>query len=146
MERLDQMRAKTELIYTLETLEYLARGGRIGRVQALAGSLLKIKPVIKVDKADGKYTTVSKGRTMKQTMTSIVDYLAEQYDPETPLWVSVLHGKIPDKAELLAEMVQERLSVAKLEILRISPVLGVHTGPGIVGTAVMPMSLVEEFM
>lgn len=145
-DKLDQIRAKTELIYTLETLEYLARGGRIGRVQALAGSLLKIKPVIKVDKADGKYTTVSKGRTMKRTMTSLVDYLAEQYDAETPLWVSVLHGKIPEKADELAEMIQSRLSVAKLEILRISPVLGVHTGPGIVGTAVMPMSLVEEFM
>ena len=53
-ERLDVIRAKTEVIYTLETLEYLARGGRIGRVQALAGSLLNIKPVIRVDHADGK--------------------------------------------------------------------------------------------
>lgn len=132
------------MIYTLETLEYLARGGRIGRVQALAGSLLKIKPVIKVDKADGKYSTVSKGRTLTKTMTSIVDYLVEQYESETPLWVSVLHGKVPDKAEALAEMIKSRLSVGKLEVLRISPVLGVHTGPGIVGTAVMPLSLVEE--
>lgn len=146
VERLDQIRAKTEVIYTLETLEYLARGGRIGRVQALAGSLLKIKPVIKVDKADGKYSTVSKGRTLTKTMTSIVDYLVEQYGSETPLWVSVLHGKVPDKAEALAEMMKSRLSVARLEVLRISPVLGVHTGPGIVGTAVMPMSLVEEIM
>jgi DegV family protein with EDD domain len=143
LERLDQIRAKTEVIYTLETLEYLARGGRIGRVQALAGSLLKIKPVIKVDKADGKYTTVSKGRTLKQTMTNIVDYLVEQYGTDTPLWVSVMHGKVPEKAELMAEMLKSRLSVAKLEVIRISPVLGVHTGPGIVGTAVMPMSLLE---
>lgn len=146
VQRLDQIRAKTEVIYTLETLEYLARGGRIGRVQALAGSLLKIKPVIKVDKADGKYSTVAKGRTLTKTMTSIVDYLVQQYGTETPLWVSVLHGKVPDKAEALAEMLKGRLSVAKLEVLRISPVLGVHTGPGIVGTAVMPMSLVEEIM
>lgn len=141
--RLDQIRAKTEVIYTLETLEYLARGGRIGRVQALAGSLLKIKPVIKVDKTDGKYSTVAKGRTLTKTMTSIVDYLVEQYGAETPLWVSVLHGKVPDKAEALAEMIKSRLSVAKLEVLRISPVLGVHTGPGIVGTAVVPMSLLQ---
>ncbi len=145
VERLNQIRAKTEVIYTLETLEYLARGGRIGRVQALAGSLLKIKPVIKVDKADGKYSTVSKGRTLSKTMTGIVDHLVEQYGSETPLWVSVLHGKVPDKAEELADMVKSRLSIAKLEILRISPVLGVHTGPGIVGMAVMPMSLVDEF-
>jgi DegV family protein with EDD domain len=143
VERLNQIRAKTEVIYTLETLEYLARGGRIGRVQALAGSLLKIKPVIKVDKADGKYSTVSKGRTLTKTMTSIVDHLVEQYGSETPLWVTVLHGKIPDRAEMLADMLKQRLSVAKLEVLRISPVLGVHTGPGIVGTAVVPMSLFE---
>lgn len=143
VERLNQIRAKTEVIYTLETLEYLARGGRIGRVQALAGSLLKIKPVIKVDKADGKYSTVSKGRTLSKTMTGIVDHLVEQYGSETPLWVTVLHGKIPDKAEMLADMLKQRLSVAKLEVLRISPVLGVHTGPGIVGTAVVPMSLFE---
>ena len=112
-------------------------------MQALASSLLKIKPVIKVDKADGKYTTVSKGRTLTKTMTSIVDYLVEEYGSVTPLWVSVLHGKVPDKAEALSEMIKSRLSVAKLEVIRISPVLGVHTGPGIVGTAVMPMNLLE---
>jgi fatty acid-binding protein DegV len=112
-------------------------------VQALAGSLLRIKPVIKVDKADGKYSTVNKERTLKKAMIDIVDYLAEQYGSETPLWVSVMHGKIPDKAAALGDMVKSRLSVAKLEVLRISPVLGVHTGPGIVGTAVVPMSLLE---
>lgn len=144
VEHLAQIRANTEVIYTLETLEYLARGGRIGRVQALAGSLLKIKPVIKVDKADGKYSTVSKGRTLKSTMTGIVDYLVTQFGPETPLWVSVLHGKAPDQAETLAEMIKSRLTVARLEVLRISPVLGVHTGPGIVGTAVVPMHLFKE--
>jgi len=139
---LDRIRAKTEVIYTLETLDYLARGGRIGRVQALAGSLLKIKPVIKVDKADGKYSTVGKGRTLKKTMDMMVDYLVQQYG-DTPLWVSVLHGKAPDKADELAEALKARLQIGKLEVLRISPVLGVHTGPGIVGTAVLPMNLVE---
>ncbi len=142
MELLDRIRAKTEVIYTLETLDYLARGGRIGRVQALAGSLLKIKPVIKVDKADGKYSTVGKGRTLKKTMGMMVNHLAQQYG-DTPLWVSVLHGKAPDRAEELAEALKSRLQIGKLEVLRISPVLGVHTGPGIVGTAVMPMNLVE---
>lgn len=139
---LDRIRAQTEVIYTLETLDYLARGGRIGRVQALAGSLLKIKPVIKVDKADGKYSTIGKGRTLKKTMGMMTDYLAQQYG-DTPLWVSVLHGKAPDKAEEFAEALKARLQIGKLEILRISPVLGVHTGPGIVGTAVLPLNLVE---
>ena len=56
-ERLTKIREKTEVIYTLDTLEYLARGGRIGRVKALAGALLNLKPIIRVD-TDGKYSTV----------------------------------------------------------------------------------------
>ncbi|NOY97916.1 MAG: DegV family protein [Chloroflexi bacterium] len=144
-ERLAQIREKTEVIYTLETLEYLARGGRIGRVQALAGSMLKIKPIIRVDHADGRYSTVGKGRTIKRNLAMIVDHLAEMYG-SIPLWVTVLHGRFAESAEMLAESVQERLNVGKLEIARISPVLGVHTGPGIVGAAVMPMELVEDLL
>ncbi len=144
-ERLAQIREKTEVIYTLETLEYLARGGRIGRVQALAGSMLKIKPIIRVDHADGRYSTVGKGRTIKRNLAMIVDHLAEMYG-SIPLWVTVLHGRFAESAEMLAESMQERLNVGKLEIARISPVLGVHTGPGIVGAAVMPMELVEDLL
>ncbi len=143
--QLDRIRAASEIIYTLETLEYLARGGRIGRVQALAGSLLKLKPVIKVDKADGKYTTVGKSRTLKKALEVMVDHLAQTYG-DTPLWVSVLHGRMPDQAQALIEVMEARLSVGKLEILRVSPVLGVHTGPGVVGTAVLPLELVAGLM
>lgn len=142
-ERLEQIRANTEVIYTLETLDYLARGGRIGRVQALAGSLLRLKPIINVDKKDGKYNSVGKERTVTKAMMKIVDHLVGQYGIETPLWVTVLHGQFHEQAEQLAELIRTRLPVSKLEILRISPVLGVHTGPGIVGVAVVPMQVME---
>ncbi len=142
---LDRIRAATEVIYTLDTLEYLQRGGRIGRVQALASSVLNIKPVINVDKADGKYSTVGKARTLKKALKTIQEYLDKTYGDE-PLWVCVLHGKFAEQAEELAAMVQERLNVAKLEVLRISPVLGVHTGPGIVGIAALPLALMADLM
>jgi len=144
-EKLDQIRAATELIYTLETLEYLERGGRIGRVQALAGSLLGLKPVIKVEKADGKYSSAGSARTIKRSLQKIVDYLQDQFGSEDPLWISVMHGRFAEKAEELAESVKEQLNVGKLEILRISPVLGVHTGPGIVGIAAIPLKLMQGF-
>jgi DegV family protein with EDD domain len=143
LERLEMIREKTEVIYTLETLEYLARGGRIGRVQALMGSVLKIKPIIRVDHKDGKYTTVAKGRTVSQNLGTIVDHIADMYG-SIPLWVTVLHGRFAESADVLAKAMNERLNIKKMEILRISPVLGVHTGPGIVGAAVMPMELVED--
>jgi len=141
-ERLSAIREQTEVIYTLETLEYLARGGRIGRVQALMGAALRIKPIIRVDRADGKYSTVSKSRTIPQALEGIVDHLHVMYN-DTPVWVTVLHGRFHDGAESLSKLLSERLNAAKLEVMRISPVLGVHTGPGIVGAAVVPMKLME---
>jgi DegV family protein with EDD domain len=143
-ERLKKIREKTEVIYTLDTLEYLARGGRIGRVKALAGALLNLKPVIRVD-SDGKYSTVGNGRTLNKSMGMIADNIREKYGT-TPLWVTVLHGRFAEKADLLTNEFKEKLNIAKLEVMRISPVLGVHTGPGIVGAAVVPMELMKDFV
>lgn len=143
-ERLAQIREKTEVIYTLDTLEYLARGGRIGRVKAIAGALLNLKPVIRVD-ADGKYSTVTTGRTIGKSITAIGEHLLDKYG-RSPLWVTVLHGRFAEKAEMLASDLKARLQVAKLEAMRISPVLGVHTGPGIVGAAVVPVEVLQDLM
>lgn len=143
-ERLEKIREKTEVIYTLDTLEYLARGGRIGRVKAIAGALLNLKPVIRVD-SDGKYSTVTTGRTLGKSIQSIVEHLHNRYS-HTPVWVTVLHGRFAEKAEVMSNELKGRLNIARLEVSRISPVLGVHTGPGIVGAAVVPMELMEDLI
>lgn len=143
-ERLKAIREKTEVIYTLDTLEYLARGGRIGRVKAMAGALLNLKPVIRVD-SDGKYSTVTNGRTLGKSITAIADHLVEKYG-NTPVWVTVLHGRFAEKADELTEEFKQKLNIAKLEVMRISPVLGVHTGPGIVGAAIVPMDLMSDLV
>ncbi len=140
-ERLEKIREKTEVIYTLDTLEYLARGGRIGRVKAIAGALLNLKPVIRVD-TDGKYSTVKTERTIGRSISAIAEHLYEKY-AHTPVWVTVLHGRFAEKADALTGELKQKLNIAKLEVMRISPVLGVHTGPGIVGAAVVPMELME---
>ncbi|KAA3647869.1 MAG: DegV family protein [Chloroflexi bacterium] len=144
IEHLKNIRGATEVVYTLETLEYLQRGGRIGRVQAMAGALLNLKPVIKVDKADGKYSTVGKDRTLRKAMSRIVAHLTETYGTQQPMWVTVLHGQFSEKADILANMIQDKLQIDKMEVLRISPVLGVHTGPGIVGVATVPMEVMSN--
>ena len=140
--RLSKIRESTEVIYTLDTLEYLARGGRIGRVQAMAGALLHLKPVIRVD-TDGKYSTVTKARTIGQGLAAIVEHVHARY-AAAPLWVTVLHGRFAEQAEALSKALKAKLNVSKLEIRRISPVLGVHTGPGVVGAAVVPMEFVGD--
>lgn len=143
-ERLKKIRENTEVIYTLDTLEYLARGGRIGRVKALAGALLNLKPVIRVD-IDGKYSTVGNGRTLTKSIGMISDGMREKYG-NTPVWVTVLHGRFAEKADQLSAEFKEKLNVAKLEVVRISPVLGVHTGPGIVGAGIVPMELMSDLV
>jgi DegV family protein with EDD domain len=143
-ERLTKIREKAEVIYTLDTLEYLARGGRIGRVKALAGALLNLKPVIRVD-TDGKYSTVGNGRTLSQSINIITNNMLEKYG-STPVWVTVLHGRFAQQADALTAELKGKLNIAKLEMRRISPVLGVHTGPGIVGAGIVPMDLLGDLM
>jgi DegV family protein with EDD domain len=141
LERLTKIRESNEVIFTLETLEYLQRGGRIGRVQALAGSLLHIKPIIHVAKHDGKYSTLGRQRTIPKALEAIADHIEQLYGKQTPLWISVMHGQFGEQANILASLIKKKVTTSKVEILRISPVLGVHTGPGIVGLAAVPMEL-----
>jgi len=143
-ERLKKIRENTELLYTLDTLEYLARGGRIGRVKALAGALLNLKPVIRVD-TDGKYSTVGNGRTLNKSMAMIVDTMHEKFG-NTPVWVTMIHGRFAEKADALAADLKGKLNISKMDLVRISPALGVHTGPAIVGAAVLPMELMKDLV
>jgi DegV family protein with EDD domain len=144
-ERLKELRAHTEVIFTLDTLEYLAKGGRIGRVQALAGTLLHLKPVISVDHADGKYNNTGRSRSLPKAMQTIANHLHHIYG-DTPVWATVMHGQVADQAAELARELKTKLKIDRLETLRVSPVLGVHTGPGVVGAAIAPMKLLADLV
>lgn len=146
LERLASIRDATEVVYTLETLKYLQHGGRIGRVSALLASVLDIKPLIRVDQNDGKYSTVGKARSIRRAVDGLMSFIDDRYGRETPLWVSVMHGQFEEQATNVLETLRERFNVARSEVLRISPVLGVHTGPGIVGIAAVPMDLVADLL
>ncbi len=86
-----------------------------------------------------------RSRTIGKGLTAITEYLHKRYANE-PLWVTVLHGRFADQAEALANALKVKLNIGKLEVLRISPVLGVHTGPGVVGAAVLPLEVVRELI
>jgi fatty acid-binding protein DegV len=108
----------------------------------MAGALLNLKPVIRVD-TDGKYSTVAKGRSIGKSMSIIADHLREKYG-NTPFGSLFCTGVLLKKRMNSRKEFQSKLNVAKMEVQRISPVLGVHTGPGIVGAAVVPMELMED--
>jgi DegV family protein with EDD domain len=142
-QRVTEVAEQTDIFFTLDTLHYLQKGGRIGRVQAMAGSLLNLKPVITVDKGPGTYITVAKGRSMSKSIALIADHVKEKMKAR-PAWIHVLHTNSPAMAQQLADRVKQLVATAHITIGQIVPVLGVHTGPGCVGVVCGPLDVLDE--
>ncbi len=115
---------------TVEDLFFLKRGGRIDAKSAIVGTMLKIKPIINVD-VNGKLSSVAKVRGRKSSMTELVNRMKATIDAERFPYVSVFHGDCPEEADALEAMVKE--AYPQLEVLRgdVGPVIGAHTGPGV---------------
>lgn len=131
---------ETQFFFTIETLEYLRRGGRIGNVAATLGGLLDLKPIITVDKSTGKYTTVTRARTYKKALTTLADHITTQYKEGTPLRVGLIHGSHIEDTHLILERLQKNHPIHWSDITSVNPVLSVHVGPRAMGLAVAPGS------
>lgn len=131
-------------IYTLDTLRYLIHGGRISHLKGLLASMLQIKPVIAVDKEHGKYYTLGQERTMKRALQKIVDVVAGWYQEGTPLRVQFLHGKNPEALAALRELMLNRFECHLTPTVNVGPILGAHTGKGLVGLCSAPLELFKE--
>lgn len=132
---LDQVRAATETVYTLPELKYLIHGGRISHIKGLLASLLNIKPIIGVSKQDGKYFQRDRARSFSGAVAKLVSVVARDHAPGTPLRVQVMHANNPEGAEQLHGLLDKEFQCDWLPISSIAPVLGAHTGPGLVGVA-----------
>ncbi|MBN1935260.1 MAG: DegV family protein [Anaerolineae bacterium] len=128
-----QVRKATETVFTLPDLKYLIHGGRIGHLKGLIASALKIMPLISVSKQDGKYFVRSQKRTFARALPALADIIAQDHPDGTPLRVQVAHAKNPEGAEQLREVIDRRFKCQWLPTCAIAPVLGAHTGPGLVG-------------
>jgi DegV family protein with EDD domain len=131
----ERVRDRLSLLLTVDTLEYLHRGGRIGSAAKLLGSIVRLKPVLEVDHNTGVLEVVSKIRTRKKALREIIEENFRRLDPTRPMHTAVLHGAAPGDAQTLAEAIRERKEPQELVMTQITPVLGVHGGPGVVGIA-----------
>jgi DegV family protein with EDD domain len=128
--------ANTKIFFVLSTLEYLKRGGRIGKVSAMIGSAFDIKPIITCNE-DGIYTTVSKARGRKQSLRKTVELALEYAKEAASVTLSIAHGNALDDAnDIKSEMINQLRSTSKVFVGPVSPALGVHTGPGLIGICV----------
>ena len=131
IQRITTVRKTMSTMFVLNTLEYLRKGGRIGRVEGTVGNLLNIKPVIAVND-EGVYYTVSKGKGFKKAVSTMVEELKKRYDGKK-VSIAVVYGEQIEGAKVLLEQLKEKLNIATSYITQVSPVLGVHTGPGLLG-------------
>jgi DegV family protein with EDD domain len=123
---------RVHVLALLETLEYLRRGGRIGRAQAFLGSVLNLKPLIAI--RDGVVHPVARVRTRARALDQMFHYCMAYGDLED---VAVIHGTTPEDAEMLAQRIREHQPNVPIYVGRLGPALGVHGGPGIIGIVVV---------
>ena len=145
LEMMSRIRAQSEMVFTLPDLSYLIHGGRISHLKGLLASLLGIKPIIGVGKSDGKYADLSKARTFKKAIKAIPGYMAEKIKEGTTLLTQIGHAGNPDGAEQLKKATDALFDCKWLPELSISPVLGAHTGRGLVGLVFAPLASMPEY-
>ncbi|MCJ7625824.1 MAG: DegV family protein, partial [Anaerolineaceae bacterium] len=123
------------ILLTVETLDYLHRGGRIGGAQRFLGAVLNMKPILEI--ADGGFEGLERVRTYKKAQNRLVELLQDRIDGRSPVRLAVLHANAPDVAKRLLEQASEVVHPIETIFTDVSPAVGVHLGPGTVGLAFM---------
>ena len=129
---IDRYKQEHGLLFTVDTLEFLARGGRIGRARAMAGQLLNIKPILTI--TEGEVVPVKRVRGNRKAMQEFVHEFTSKTIDGPGLKVGIAHADAPERAEALRKMVRAERPQAEIEVVTVlGPVVGTHAGPGTVG-------------
>lgn len=129
LSRIEQVRKSLAQFVGMESIEYLRKGGRIGRAASWAGVILKVKPMISINHESGLVEPVSLSRTRNALVNTLYKKFFEQFKGKKKLRIAVLHGDVPDQAEALANRVREEYNPIELLVNITGPVLGINTGP-----------------
>ncbi|MFJ5014348.1 DegV family protein [Streptomyces griseoluteus] len=128
--------AGTSAHFYVDTLDYLRRGGRIGTAQALLGSALAVKPLLRLE--DGRIDLLEKVRTASKAIARLEEIVVERA-AGAEVDIAVHHLSAPERAGVLADRLRERVpGLAELHVSEVGAVIGAHTGPGLLGVVVSP--------
>lgn len=130
--RAEAVAGKARFFAFLETLEYLQRGGRIGGVAAMMGNALHVKPVLHV--VSGRVEAFARPRTRRRATQTLLDTMTAQVG-DRPVHAAVLHADCEEDALELRKRVADRFDCLELLVAEFTPVMGAHTGPGVLGLA-----------
>jgi DegV family protein with EDD domain len=129
--RLEDMRERMRVYFTVDTLEYLQRGGRIGGAKALLGNLLSIRPILTFRK--GQVEPLANERTRKRALRHIMNLASELAPRDRAPLFSVMHAAAPDVAQQLAGQLQAEFGDVEVMIMDLVPAIVTHGGPGAIG-------------
>lgn len=138
VKKVNSLKEQAKGFFVVDTLEYLKKGGRIGRVTAALGSLLNLKPIISIDE-EGKYFSFSKVRGKNQALERMLDELKEALNSGKKYMVGIPHGCVKEEALKYAEKIKQLANIEDIVIGQISPALLVHSGPGLIGLVFLPV-------
>jgi DegV family protein with EDD domain len=125
----------TGLVFMVDTLEFLRRGGRMGGAQAFIGTALNFKPILELQ--DGAIEAVERVRTHKKAVKRLISFVEERINGREPVYLAALHANVADEARRVLDMASERINPVETILSEISPAVGTHTGPGTLGLAFM---------
>ena len=129
---IERDRAEAGLLFTLETFEYLMRGGRVGRARGWAGELLHIKPILTI--ADGEVVPVKRVRGNRKAFLEFATAFEADTHDSPSLRVGIAHADAPERAQALVELARRTRPAAEIDLVTtLGPVVGAHAGPGTVG-------------
>jgi DegV family protein with EDD domain len=133
-----ETREALKMWFSIDTLEFLRRGGRIAAANAWLGTTLRIKPILTVE---SEITPIERVRTASRAFERMVDYLGSRQEDGADGWV-VQHIQAPEQAQRLVERGREMFGSEPLFVSEVGPVIGTHVGPGLLGVGGVPRGLV----
>jgi DegV family protein with EDD domain len=134
VEQIERIKQEMEIFFVVDTLEYLAKGGRIGNAQAFLGTMLKVKPILVLQ--EGAIEPLEKVRSKRKATARMLELVEEYIDGQgSAARLAITNALVPDEAELLGQELTRRLGCAQPLVGDLGPVVGTHTGPGCLGIA-----------
>ncbi len=128
----EDVRSRVRFFAFLETLEYLRRGGRVNGAVAMMGNAIQLKPIVHI--VEGQIAAIARPRTRRKATQAMLDLMSSEVG-DRPVRAAVLHADSFDDAEALRRRVADQFDCLELHVTELTPVMGTHTGPGLLGLA-----------
>ena len=133
LKKLDKLKNKIKTYFMVDTLEYLEKGGRIGKAQALVGSLLNVKPILTLE--EGIVVPLKKVRGRKKGLNYIIELIEKEFKDEK-VNIAIMHANTPDETEKLVKSVKEKINYNEKIVSELGTIVGTHAGPGTIGIVI----------